>query len=58
MKHIIIVLHSLAVGGAERHLTTVANYFSLKGMSAEINERGDYTRNHIDWRIWEKTLSV
>ena len=34
------------------------HYFSLKGMSAEINERGDYTRNHIDWRIWEKTLSV
>ena len=27
MKQIILVLHSLAVGGAERHITTFANYF-------------------------------
>lgn len=32
------------------------HYFSPKGMSAEINESSDYTRNHIDWRIWEKTI--
>lgn len=31
MKHIIIVLHTLAVGGAERRLSTVANYIVQQG---------------------------
>ncbi|MBQ6067385.1 MAG: glycosyltransferase [Clostridia bacterium] len=31
MKHIIIVLHSLAVGGAERRLSSVANYIAAQG---------------------------
>ncbi len=32
-KEIIIVLHTLAVGGAERRLSTVANYMASKGIS-------------------------
>lgn len=31
MKHIIMVLHSLAIGGAERRLSAVANYIAEQG---------------------------
>ncbi len=31
MKHIIIVIHTLAVGGAERRLSTLANYIAGQG---------------------------
>ena len=31
MKHIIMVLHSLAIGGAERRLSSVANYIAEQG---------------------------
>ena len=36
MKHIIIVLHSLAVGGAERRLSAVANYIAAQGHEVTI----------------------
>lgn len=31
-REVIIVLHSLAIGGAERHLSTIANYMADKGI--------------------------
>lgn len=36
MKHIIIVLHSLAIGGAERRLSSVANYIAEQGYDVTI----------------------
>ncbi|MBR6005967.1 MAG: glycosyltransferase [Clostridia bacterium] len=36
MNHIIIVVHSLAVGGAERRISSLANYFASKGHKVTI----------------------
>lgn len=35
-KEVIIVLHSLAIGGAERRLATVANYIASKGIKVHM----------------------
>ena len=30
--------------------------FSKDGKYASIQEEGDYTRNHVEWTIWEKEV--
>lgn len=52
MKHIIIVLHSLAVGGAERRLSAVANYIVAQGHEVTILLIDDpIVKFEIDQRI-------